>query len=103
VLFIPVPSADHDVPFHRAMRFAVTPPAVVNTPPAIRSPLGSTARAYTVSFIPVPSADHDVPFHRAMQFAVTPPAVVKKPPAIRSPLGSSARAVDPFVHPRPQR
>jgi hypothetical protein len=64
--FIPVPSADHDAPFHRAMRLAVTPPAVVKKPPAIRSPLGSTARAQTSLFIPVPNADHDVPFHRAM-------------------------------------
>ena len=33
-LFIPVPSADHEVPFHLAMKFTVVPPAVVKAPPA---------------------------------------------------------------------
>ena len=66
MLAIPVPSADHEVPFHLAILFAVVPPAVVKSPPAYRFPLESMARALTVPFISGPSADHEVPFHLAM-------------------------------------
>jgi hypothetical protein len=34
VLFIPEPKADQALPFHLAIRLAVTPPAVVKSPPA---------------------------------------------------------------------
>jgi hypothetical protein len=81
VPLVPVPSADHEVPFHFAILFTVVPPAVVKTPPAYRFPLESMARAFTVLFIPVPSPDHEVPFHFAILFAVVPPAVVKDPTA----------------------
>jgi hypothetical protein len=30
----PGPTGDHEVPFHAATRFAATPPALVNAPPA---------------------------------------------------------------------
>src|SRR5688500_14709950 len=88
---MPEPRADHDVPSHRATQLALTPPAVVNIPPATTSPLGIAERAMTSPFTPEPSGDHAVPFHRAMLLAFTPPAVVKVPPATRSPLGRATR------------
>ncbi len=66
VLSIPVPSADHEVPFHLAISLTVVPPAAAKAPPAYRLPLASTVRAFTVLSIPVPSADHEVPFHLAI-------------------------------------
>src|SRR5438045_4130793 len=74
------------------MWFAVTPPMVVKWPPAIKSPLGSTARASTVLSVPDRRAAHVEPFQLAMLLAATPPAVEKTPPASRSPLGSTASA-----------
>ena len=47
---MPVPSADHVVPFHFAMVFAGTPPAVVKFPPAYRF-VPITASAVTVLFV----------------------------------------------------
>lgn len=80
----------------RRARWADTrPPAIVNHPPATRSPLGSVASAITSDeppLIPAPSADQLVPFHRAMLSAGTPPAVVKWPAATTSPFGNVARA-----------
>jgi hypothetical protein len=38
---LPLPSADQLVPFQRAMRDALTPPAEVKLPPATSSPFGS--------------------------------------------------------------
>jgi hypothetical protein len=65
VLFMPVPRADQDVPFHFATRLAGAPPAVVKKPPAYRFPALSLASAVTVLFMPVPRADQAVPFHFA--------------------------------------
>src|SRR3954468_15701280 len=44
----PVPSADHDEPFQRAMALTAAPPMVINLPPAMTSPLGSAASASTL-------------------------------------------------------
>ncbi len=84
---IPEPSGAHDVPFQRAMRLADTPPAVVKAPPAMRSPLGSTARASTRGelppLMPEPRADQApvAGSYSAMLFASTlPPAAVNWPP-----------------------
>jgi tripartite-type tricarboxylate transporter receptor subunit TctC len=57
---------------------ANTPPAVVKSPPATRSPFGSTASEDTpqLPFMPEPSGAHDEPSQRAMWFAETPPALV---------------------------
>ncbi len=98
VLSNPEPRADQVEPFHRAMRFAETPPAVVKLPPAYKFPLPSKAIALhasvpvTVPANPVPRADHPEPFQRAIRFAVIPPAVVKKPPAYKNPSGPTANA-----------
>jgi hypothetical protein len=90
-LFMPVPSAAHVLPFHRAMLLTVIPPAVVKVPPATKSPLGITVSVSTSPFIPVPSADQVLPFHRAILLTVTPPAVVNLPPATKSPVGRTER------------
>ena len=42
---IPEPSADHLVPYQRAMLEALPPPAEVKSPPATRSPFGSVVSA----------------------------------------------------------
>src|SRR4029453_9669912 len=74
---------------HREMKLAETPPAVVNSPPAINS-LGATGPGYvndlsavTVAFMPVPSVEVSTPSYRAMFRAGVPPVVVcwKSPPA----------------------
>src|ERR1051325_5525752 len=79
MLFIPLLSDCQFVPFHWAMRLALTPPAVVKWPPAIRLPF-YTVSASTLSFIPPPSACQVVPFQAAMFDAVVSPATVKVPP-----------------------
>ena len=61
---IPVPKADQALPFQRATRLALTPPAVVKWPPAYTL-LPDTTSPLTRSFIPEPSADQMLPFHRA--------------------------------------
>src|SRR5215204_3610686 len=94
---MPLPRADHVLPFHRAMWLAATPPAVVKYPPAYMSPLPAMARAPTELFMPLPlptpTADHALPFQRAMLLATTPPAVMKDPSMYTSPLWAMARAV----------
>src|SRR5690348_15760344 len=87
VQFIPPPNAVHSAPFQRASRLAAWLPAMVNDPPATRSPSGNLSRADTVPFKPVPSADHVEPSQLAMRLALLVPAVVKSPPATTSPLG----------------
>ena len=84
MLFKPKPRADHVVPFHLAIRLAVTPPAFVNNPVAYNSLL-KIAKSCTTPFIPEPNAVQFVPFHFAIRFTVTPPAVVKSPPTMRLP------------------
>src|SRR5688572_22708032 len=88
-----MPTADQLVPSHLAMRWAGTPPADVNRPPAYNaSPLPSSkvARAKTSANNPMPTADQLVPSHLAMRWAGTPPADVNSPPAYNaSPLPSS--------------
>ena len=75
----PLPNADQLAPFQRAMRLALAPAAVVNSPPAYTSvPL--TAMARTLEFRPPASADQLLPFQRAMWLAATAPALVKLPP-----------------------
>src|SRR5262249_3886672 len=71
-----------------------TPPAVVNDPPAIRSPDARTAREPTSPPpTPDPSVDHVEPFQRAMPGTLlTLPAIVNPPAATSSPLGSAASA-----------
>src|SRR5262249_10508802 len=96
--FMPEPIADHAEPSQRAMRLAALPPALLNEPPATRSPPGMTARENTTLLSPAPSGDQAAPFQRAMRFAGEPPAAVKTPAAIRPPLGIAARArTSPFV------
>src|SRR5215213_4941725 len=90
---MPLPSGDQLRPFQRAMLLALTPPAVVNPPPAYTSPLFVTSMSSTQPSVPLPRADHALPFQRAMLFTGTPPAVVKYPPAYTSPLLATARAV----------
>jgi hypothetical protein len=61
----------------RAMHRAVSPPAFVNPPPAINSPL-YTVKADTHAFIPIPKGGcHAVPFHRAIFPATWLPATPK--------------------------
>lgn len=62
----PLPSGDHVAPFHRAMRFAPTPPADEKLPAATMSPFGMRANADTGPLQPTPRGDHAVPFQRAM-------------------------------------
>ena len=66
------------------MLLAATPPAELNTPPAISSELYST-NAKTEPLTPPASGFHDVPFQRAMLLAGIPPAEKNAPPAINSP------------------
>ena len=87
---MPLPSADHEEPFHRAMLLALTPPAEKKLPAATRLPFGSTANAVTGPT--EPRLDHVAPFQRAMPSAAAPPALEKLPPTTRSPFGSTARA-----------
>src|SRR5262245_52072733 len=80
---MPVPSVDHVVPFQPAMWFAVTAPAIVNSPPAYSArPVPSlwTVRELTVPFTPLPTADQVFPSHLATWLALMPPAVVNAPP-----------------------
>src|SRR5262245_15801185 len=89
---IPEPSADQFVPFQRAIRFALTPPAIVNVPPATRSPFGNVVRADTAPLVqPVPSADQPAPSHRAVLLAL----------ATRSPFGSVVSATTAPFMPEP--
>src|SRR2546428_675283 len=79
------------------MLLAEPPPAVVNWPPAYRSP-PDTASAHTVLFIPEPSAVQLLPFHLAIRLAAPPPAVVKDPPAYTS-LPNTTKAATPGYTP----
>ena len=69
VLFMPLPSALHVLPFHLAIRLQPAAlshvPALVKEPPAYTLPLPSTASASTVLFMPLPSALHVLPSHLA--------------------------------------
>src|SRR5438552_5919646 len=76
---IPEPRGNHALPFHLAMRLALTAPAVVKVPPAYRSLL-ETASAATELSIPEPRADHALASHSAMELSLTAPALVKAPP-----------------------
>src|SRR5580765_1109642 len=73
-LATPVPNADQALPFQRATWFTSTPPAVLKWPPAIRSPFGSTQKAYTSESTPAPSGAQALPFQRATLCTITPPA-----------------------------
>src|SRR5262245_14239593 len=88
------------------MLSAPAPPALVNRPPAMRSPFDNTARVTTVGVkippSPGPSADQLAPSQRAMLKALTPPAEVKAPPATRSPLGRAVRAHTKSLVPEPR-
>src|SRR5579862_1348041 len=103
---MPVPRGAQDEPFQRAMRLALTPPAEVNRPPAIKSPLGSMVSAYTSGLnrppVPMPNGAQVEPFQRAMWLALTPPAEVNWPPATRSPLESTASAQTALSIPVPR-
>src|SRR5262245_3375102 len=102
----PVPRADQAFVAgeYRAMLFAGTPPAVVKVPPAMMSPLGSTAIAPTGPPVPDPKADQVsvAGEYRARLSAETPPAVVKEPPAMMSPFWSRARVLTPPFVPDPR-
>src|SRR5262245_61203129 len=83
---IPPPTGDQETPSQRATRFALTPPATVNEPPAYSAgpppfPSSKTASALTVRSVPLPTRDQLEPSQRAMLLAATPPAVEKVPPA----------------------
>src|SRR5688572_20210586 len=83
-LLPPVPSDDQLVPFQRAIRLAVMPPALPKPPPTNSAgPLPSswTTSAFAPPLRPAPSADQLKPFQRAMWLADTPPTVLKKPAA----------------------
>src|SRR5512140_2577235 len=97
---MPAPRRDQAVPFQRATLIEVTPPALVKSPPAMRSPLGITAIAHTPELFgagapetPPPSDDQAAPSQRAMPFTVIPSAVVKFPPATRAPSDRRASAL----------
>ena len=75
----PRPRADHDVPSQRITPLAWTVPAPDSTPPAIRSPVGVTARESTRPKTPPASDCHELPFQRA-----TLPSSGSEPPMIRS-------------------
>src|SRR5438477_1942852 len=82
----PAPKGCQVEPFQRAMWLAATPPATVNSPPAIKSPL-KVVRQYTAllgSDPGAPSLRQEAPSHAAMQLEATPPAVVKFPPTTSS-------------------
>ena len=96
MLFKPKPRADHVVPFHLAIRLAVTPPAFVNNPVAYNSLL-KIAKSCTTPFIPEPNPVQFVPFHFAIRFTVTPPAVVNSPPTISSPSKTITDQTVPLV------
>src|SRR5437867_12686292 len=80
---IPLPSADHVLPSHLAIAFALTPPALPNLRPAYRS-VPIAARVSTPQSIPSPRADQVLPLHLAMYEAPTPPAVLNSPTAYSS-------------------
>src|SRR5262245_51482782 len=90
---MPAPSADQPVPFLRAILLVDAPPAVVNTPPATRSPFDSVVKARTLASMPAPSADQLPPFQRATLLVPTPPALANIPPTTRSPFASVSSAV----------
>jgi hypothetical protein len=66
VSFIPVPSADHDVPFHRRDAVRRRPARGGEEAARDQVAVGKHGKGTDELFVPVPSADHDVPFHRAM-------------------------------------
>src|SRR5262245_16325782 len=89
----PLPSADHEIPFQRAMLLAPGVPLVAKLPATITSPFGATAVAATrapgSTAKPTPSADHVAPFQMATLPAAPPPACVNSPAAAMLPPGSS--------------
>src|ERR1043165_5801599 len=74
----PAPRLSQEKPFQRD-----TPRSI---PDAMRSPLGSTARADGPLLDP--RGNKEEPFQRAVPGAQAPPARRNGPPATRSPLGS---------------
>jgi hypothetical protein len=96
----PVPTADHAVPFQRAMPVALTPPAFVKAPPTYKS-FPNSARAMTSPLTPglgaMPTVCQLV-WYLAMFVAAAPPAWVKIPPAYTIPSGAAAIArTNPLV------
>jgi hypothetical protein len=82
LLFVkPLPSADHEVPFHLAMPGAERPPAIQKSPAAYSAPEYAARDLTPLGVMPLPSADQDEPFHRATQLANTPFTPEKLPPA----------------------
>jgi hypothetical protein len=79
--FNPVPKADHVEPFHRAIELHGVPLALVNDPPATRSPLGSVASDHTALLSPTgaPVATHDPVGHDCARACVvaTPTTTAK--------------------------
>src|SRR5437870_344244 len=108
---MPVPSADHDTPFHLAMRLVpgTPPPALMNSPPAYSlgpAPSSNTTSARTAPTVPAPKGDHDCPFHLAMLLAGAPPAISNVPPAYSAgppprPSSKTARALTELFVPSP--
>src|SRR5262245_65416828 len=65
-------------------------------PPAIRSPFGSVAKAWTTTLrlpSPAPTGVHALPFQRATPSPPRPTTLGNVPPAITSPFASGATAV----------
>ena len=89
---MPVPTDDQDVPFHLAILWTGTPPAVSNCPAAYNSPLYTTKDDTQANVIeweglivnPVPKLDQDEPSHAAILNADFPPILSKTPATIRS-------------------
>src|ERR1043165_9137277 len=100
-MLTPPPSADQLEPFHLAIPFADTPPAVANEPATYSAgplPSSKTVKARTEATPAIGSgpsgpparADQVDPFHFAMSSVGTPPAIAKSPPTNSAgPLPSS--------------
>src|ERR1044071_6492481 len=81
----PLPTADHCVPFHRAIAIVFgSDAAAVDDPPTynwLPVPSSWEHKTYVPWLHPAPNADHACPFHRAILFTGTPPAVSRLPAA----------------------
>ena len=65
----PLPKADQELPFQRAMFLAGLPPAKAKVPPAYRMPPGSITRASTEVLVPFAlpvKEDQTLPFQRGL-------------------------------------